>query len=552
MSASLSAFLAAAPILLAVGLLVGFKLAAKYTMPAVLALTVLIALLYWNLNLGQVLASAVKGLFVTVDILYIIFGSIFLLNVLKYSGALASIRYSFMHMSADRRIQIIVIAWLFGSFIEGASGFGTPAAIVAPLLLALGFPALAAVILGLMVQSTAVTFGAIGTPVLVGLNNGLVANFADQAEKVIFLQAATSQIVIIHAIVGMLIPWFMIVMTILVFGKKQDRRKALTIAPFAIFSGLAFTVPYALTGILLGPEFPSILGALCGLLIVNLALRYKFLVPKDSWDFGEESSWPASWFGKVLVDTSAVAGPRLGIIRAWMPYVVVSGLLLITRQPDLYIGPFLKTFSIDYQNILGTTISASSTPLYLPGTILILAAFATYYMHRMQAGSFQAAFRDSFRVSLSAGFVLAFTIPMVQIYINSGINSLTLKSMPITLAEWATTHFGSVWLMLAPVIGALGAFIAGSNTVSNLMFAEFQYSIATELHISNVLIVALQAVGAAAGNMIAVHNVVAASATVGLMGKEGIILRKTVIPTCYYLLGAGLLGVLLHFLKMAW
>src|SRR5690606_16051231 len=101
----------------------------------------------------------------------------------------------------------IVIAWLFGSFIEGASGFGTPAAIVAPLLVALGFPALSAVIIGMMVQSTAVTFGAIGTPVLIGLNNGLTSGFVSEADKIVFLQEVTSQIGMLHGIIGTFIPW---------------------------------------------------------------------------------------------------------------------------------------------------------------------------------------------------------------------------------------------------------------------------------------------------------------------------------------------------------
>jgi lactate permease len=124
------------------------------------------------------------------------------------------------------------------------------------------------------------------------------------------------------------------------------------------------------------------------------------------------------------------------------------------------------------------------------------------------------------------------------------MNDQGLQSMPISMAEWASLQFGRVWCLFAPTIGAIGAFIAGSNTVSNLMFADFQYNVASRLHMSNVLVVSLQAVGAAAGNMVAIHNIVAASATVGLMGKEGVILRKTFIPTLYYLLFAGILGLI--------
>ena len=223
-----------------------------------------------------------------------------------------------MNISPDRRVQITVIVWLFGSFLEGVAGFGTPAAVVAPLLLALGFPALAAVILGLMVQSTAVTFGAIGTPVLVGLNNGLVSSFATQADKVSFLEAATDRIAYTHCIIGTFIPWFMICVTIFVFGYKADRRKCLTIAPFALFAGLSFTIPYMLTAVFLGPEFPSIFGSLIGLVIVTSAVRKGFLLPNDTWDFPSKASWSASWSGKVDVPSDNLALPNMNISRAWL------------------------------------------------------------------------------------------------------------------------------------------------------------------------------------------------------------------------------------------
>jgi lactate permease len=133
---------------------------------------------------------------------------------------------------------------------------------------------------------------------------------------------------------------------------------------------------------------------------------------------------------------------------------------------------------------------------------------------------------------------------MVRVYINSGVNGAGLQSMPIAMAEWVATNVGQVWPLFAGVTGALGAFIAGSNTVSNLMFSAFQYGVADRLMISGVMVVALQAVGAAAGNMIAIHNVVAASATVGLLGREGATLRKTILPTLYYLTVIGILGLL--------
>src|SRR5690606_35005876 len=161
-------------------------------------------------------------------------------------------------------------------------------------------------------------------------------------------------------------------------------------------------------------------------------------------------------------------------------------------------------------NILGTSISASSSPLYLPGTFLIIAGSIVIFLHRMKVPEIKLAVSETMRTLISAGFVLMFTIPMVRIYINSGMNEGGLESMPLVMAEWVATSVGQVYPLLAGFIGGLGAFIAGSNTVSNLMFSLFQFGVAESLNVPTTFMVALGAVGAAAGNMIAIHNVVAA------------------------------------------
>jgi lactate permease len=117
--------------------------------------------------------------------------------------------------------------------------------------------------------------------------------------------------------------------------------------------------------------------------------------------------------------------------------------------------------------------------------------------------------------------------------------------MPIAMAQWVADTMGGVYPAFAASVGALGAFIAGSNTVSNMMLAQFQFSTAVNLGLTGSVFVALQAVGAAAGNMIAIHNVVAAAATVGMLGREGIVLRRTILPTLYYVIFAGIIGLIM-------
>lgn len=551
MSLNTLAFLALLPILCAAVLLVGFRMPARKAMPITFFLAVLVAYWGWDLSATDLAASTIQGLFITFDILFIIFGAILLLNVLKHSGAIAVIRSGFTSISPDRRVQVVIIAWLFGSFIEGAAGFGTPAAIVAPLLVALGFPALAAVMLGMMVQSTAVTFGAVGTPILVGVRGGLenpeltaeLANsgltFGD------YLMDITANVAVFHAIAGVFMPLFMVCMMTRFFGQNKSWKEGLSIFPFALFGGLAFVLPYLLTGIFLGPEFPSLLGALTGLGIVTYVARQGWLLPQDTWDFPPAESWPKAWLGQFDIKVeNGNAGNNLSLNRSWMPYLLVALFLVISRLPQLPVKGWLSSLKINWNQILGTEINGSTAPLYLPGTILILVCLITFFLHRMKAPAFRAAFFESTRILLGAGFVLIFTVPMVRIYINSGLNPGDLPGMPIAMAEWVAVHVGAVYPFFAPSVGALGAFIAGSNTVSNLMFSLFQYGVAERLLMPPVTIVALQAVGAAAGNMIAIHNVVAASATVGLLGQEGNVLRKTIIPTLYYVVLVGILGLI--------
>jgi len=212
----LQALLAILPILVAAVLLVGFRLPARLAMPVVYVLAVLIGGFAWMMPPTQIVAASIQGLFIAGEIIFIIFAAILLLNILKRSGAIAAIRAGFTSITPDRRIQVVIVCWLFGSFIEGASGFGTPAAITAPLLVALGFPAVTAVMLGMMVQSTPVTFGAVGTPILVGVRGGLESVEVNEQltsaglEFAEYLQIITSHAVLLHAIVGTVMPLLMI------------------------------------------------------------------------------------------------------------------------------------------------------------------------------------------------------------------------------------------------------------------------------------------------------------------------------------------------------
>lgn len=543
--------LALAPIITVFFFLVILRWPAKKAMPLALIVATGLALAVWKVPGTIIAASIIQGLAIVVAILWIVFGALLMLNALTNSGAIAAIRKGFMDITPDRRIQAMIIAWTFGSFIEGAAGFGTPAAICAPLLMALGFPAMAAVTVALTIQSTPVSFGAVGTPILLGVKTGLDNPMVhDLLAKngmgfMDYIFEIGRNVALTHGIIGVLIPTFLAVLLTRFFGKEKSIARGLEVLPFGIFAGLAFTVPYVLVAWFLGPEFPSLIGGLVGLALVVMAARANFLTPKNTWDFEERVKWDTSWMGTWTPDF-ADAPKHMTLLKAWAPYVLV-GLFLVASRKVAFIKAALVSVSIPVTNLFGTGIGYAIKPLYVPGFIFVCAVACAFFIQRMKFEDLKNAASTSFKTTVQASFALGFAIPMVRVFINSGekFNTSGLASMPLELANGVAELAGSTWTGFAAVIGALGAFIAGSNTVSNMMFSLFQFGVGTQIDAPQAVIVALQAVGGAAGNMITVHNVVAAAAVVGLMDREGEIIRKTLIPLTYYLLAAGVIGTIM-------
>lgn len=540
-------------------LLAGFRWPAKYAMPVGFVVTAAIALLVWRVRPVAVAAASLEGLIVTAQVLYVVFGALLLLATLSRSGAMDTIRASFTRISPDRRVQAVIIGWLFGSFIEGASGFGTPAAVIAPLLLALGFPAMAAVMVGLIIQSTPVSFGAVGTPILRGVASGLDAESALVSARLSELGLDYPELVNhigfvvagIHALIGVLIPLIMCCMLTGFFGPRRSFAQGLAVAPFAIYASLAMTVPSVLVARLLGPEFPSLIGGLVGLTLVMFTSSRGFLMPREIFDFAPRSEWEERWLSPIqkqheeaeLVDAHA----KMPLWKAWVPYVVMAVLLVGTRVIEP-VKEFLGGISLKAENILGVEkITQAFQPFYLPGFMLILACVVAYLLHRMPLREIGESWRIAGKQLLGTAIALVFAVPMVRILINSGeaVNTSGLDSMPIVLAQGAAALSGDAWPVISPWVGALGAFIAGSNTISNLTFSMFQFSTGAAIGAPPELVTATQAIGGAGGNPIAIHNIVAASATVGLLNREGDLLRKTILITSYYCLAGGAIGYLL-------
>ena len=530
--------LAFVPIFICLLLMTAFNLPAKISLPITWASACVFGLIFWKMNWLSVIAYSLSGILNSIDVLITITGAIIVMNILKESGGMHSINNGFRTISKDARIQAIIVGWMFSSFIEGAAGFGTPAALAAPLLVSLGFPPVAAAIVALICDSTSVSFGAIGTPV----SQALACLGVDVATDS-FSSSLSIWIAIPHAIVGTIIPFIAIAIMCKFFSKEKSFKPALEVLPFSLIAGLCFTVPYALIACFLGPEFPSLLGALVGLPIVILLAKKGFLVPKRQWNFPGQEEWDESW--KSTFETSKPKESKMSLVIAWLPYVLIALILVITRLPFLPIksllngnGALSNFFAIKIPKIFG--IENTSYTLkwaWLPGTVFIIVSIITIFIHKINRKNVGIAWKNTGKQLIGAAIAIISGLALVQILRYSGSNvagSEETKSMIFYMAE-ALSKVGKVpYVIISPIIGILGAFVSGSNTVSNTLFTNLQYQSALNLGLPTVLIVALQVIGGAVGNMICVNNTVAVCATVGTNGKEGKIIRFTLTPTAIY------------------
>lgn len=545
---------AAMPILAVLFFLVILRLPASRAMGFSFVLVVGLAWGVWQVPIQQLAASVLEGWVIAASILIIVFGALLLLNTLKVSGAIETIREGFTHISPDRRVQTVIVGWLFVAFLEGASGFGTPAAIVAPLLLALGFPAMAAVVLALIADSGAVSYGAVGTPVIVGLGQGL--NDAS-IDEVVQIALKASQI---DLFVASFLPLIMVLILTRFFGENKSWREGLAAWKFALLGGFSYTIPALLVVWLLGPEFPAILGGLTGLMITVFAAKKGFLTPQQVWLFQNDETVFAPNIlnqktpGLVEIEPCSPSTsltclvseppthPHLSLLKAWLPYFAVALLLVLSRLDFLPFKAWLMSVNLDFPNLLATDISAKLVPFYLPGSLFVLVALLTLVIHKVPMRQAQTAWIQSFKSLAPTLIALATSVPMVRIFLHSDVNGAELMSMPMELAVMAADNFQSHWALAAPFVGALGSFIAGSATFSNMMFAQFQAATAAATDLPTHWILALQMLGANAGNMICVVNVVAAASVVNLSGKEGHIIRFTLWPMLFYVLSVGMIG----------
>lgn len=547
------ALIAFIPIIVTVVLMVAFNWPAKRALPLAWILACVIAFAVWKMNVHDMAAYTITGFLSAFETLVIIFGAILIMNTLKRSGAMSAINGMFKGVTKDARILAIIIGWVFGAFIEGAAGFGTPAALAAPLLISVGFPPLAAAIVALICNSTPVCYGAVGTPTNTAFATVKDAVAAGGADPDTWKMALTKWSAISMAVGAFFIVFVAVCVLVKLFGKNKSFKDALPCIPFIIFTVAVFDVIYLLIATFIGPELVSLVAAVITLFVSIGAAKAGFLQPKETWTFTPEETWDRSW-----LSTTEVPEPKVSdmpLLKAFTPYIIIIAILVATRvcqNVGMGWASAMKAFTIGTGKsgvILG--LNWNWAILWNPGVIFIIVALLTIVIQGMKGSEVSGAWKDTGKQVSGAAIALLFGVAMVNIFRYTNVSSDVMDgSMLLIMARGLAALAGKAYVIVAPLIGVLGAFMSGSNTVSNTLFSSLQFETATILAMPQVFIVALQNNGGAIGNMVCVNNVVSACATTGTIGNEGKIIRTNIVPCIIYcaivvivLGGAMLMGI---------
>jgi len=555
------AVLAAIPIAVAFGLLVGLRWSAARAMGVGWLVATALGVTVWGMEAQWWAAAAVYGALQAFSIVLIVFGAILLMNYLDGSGAIATIRWYFRQIEEDRRVQVLLVGLGFMTVIEGAAGFGTPGALAAPLFIGLGFPPLAAAVFGLYFNAPNPPFGAAGTPVIGGVGAVIEGSLPADMAVLEFLDLVSAWTGVITGLTYVFWGVLGIYLMSYWFGSEGERSltgavgPTLEIAPFAVLLGALTGVTQWLVAWFIGPALPDIaagfvtLGA--GLVLANRGV----LVPDSTWDFPDRDSWTDTWRGGLDLDELDNDEPKkeMPVLLAWTPYLLVAAVLLVTRWPTLQVGgeqivAVVQSYAVGFDVFGYEDLNWSLRYLYLPGTMpFVPVAILTGWLHGMDGSEMAEAWRESFRQIAPAALTLVVAVSMTQVMIQSATNPGDVIGMMSALSQIVAEGAGAALPLVSPWIGTLGSFMTGSNTSSDILFSVLQFEAASQVGASRAVVVALQNTGGGIGNMVSVLNVAAICGVVGITGREGDMLRKTLVPTVVFAVFAGLLGMLFSY-----
>ncbi|MCV9921587.1 lactate permease LctP family transporter [Pseudomonas sp. BT-42-2] len=532
-SLGLSALAAVIPIVFFFLALAMFRLKGHVAGSITLGLSILVAIFAFNMPVDMALAAAGYGfLYGLWPIAWIIVAAVFLYKLTVKSGQFEVIRSSVLSITDDQRLQVLLIGFCFGAFLEGAAGFGAPVAITAALLVGLGFNPLYAAGLCLIANTAPVAFGALGIPIIVaGQVTGIDA---------FHIGAMTGRQL---PLLSLFVPFWLVFMMDGLRGVKETW-------PAALVAGLSFAVTQYFTSNFIGPELPDITSALASL--VALTLFLKVWQPKRSFAEAKGSVGAA-----VVQSSGSQPSPySLGeIFKAWSPFLILTVLVTIwTLKPfKAAFAPggamynFVFNFAIPHldQLVIKTApIVAAPTampavfkldPISATGTAIFLSALISMAVLKINFKTGLTTLKETFWELrwpiLSIGMVLAFAF--VTNY--SGMSS----TMALVLAGT-----GAAFPFFSPFLGWLGVFLTGSDTSSNALFGSLQATTAHQIGVSDTLLVAANTSGGVTGKMISPQSIAVACAATGLVGKESDLFRFTVKHSLFFATIVGLITLI--------
>ncbi len=524
----MSLFLSIFPIVLLIFLMVKKNgLPSYYALPLIAILIYVLQLTYFGNSFTSTNANVISGMIATLTPITIIFGAILFNRMMEISGGTNILRKWLGNISDNSVAQLMIIGWAFAFMIEGASGFGTPAAIAAPILMGLGFNPLRVAVFALIMNSVPVSFGAVGTPTWFG--------FAPlKLSEAMTLEIGQTS-ALIHCVAALIIPLFALRSVV---DWATIRRNI----GFIYLSILACTIPYFIIA-QLNYEFPSLVGGAIGMLasigLANLGIGLEKTEEKQE---------------KQVVDMNEV-------FKAMFPTAMLIVILIVTRIPQLGIKGLLtngtewlsmslgqfasleisQSLIFSLKNILGTNVASSYKLLYVPSLLpFIVTVILCIILFRLSASQSKSIFGSSFQQVKKPFVALLGAVIMVKLMKMGGDESM-VKIIGRNFAELT----GANWTYFSSYLGAIGAFFSGSNTVSNLTFGGIQLSIAETTGLSVPLILALQSVGGAMGNMVCLNNIIAVCTVLNVTNAEGQVIRKTVVPMLIYGVIAGIVAFVL-------
>jgi len=519
-SLGLSALVASLPIIFFFIALAVLRMKGHVAGTITVAIALAIAVLVYQMPVDMAFAAAGYGfLYGLWPIAWIIVCSVFLYKVTVKTGQFDIIRASVLSITEDQRLQMLLVGFSFGAFLEGAAGFGAPVAITAALLVGLGFNPLYAAGLCLIANTAPVAFGAMGIPIL-------VAGKVTGIDPFLIGKMAGHQLPLLSVIV----PFWLVFMMDGFRGIRQTW-------PAILVAGLSFAVTQFFTASYVGPELPDITSALVSLICLTLFL--KVWHPKENFRFANDGSTKG-----ICVARSGKAGSTLGftggqVFKAWSPFIILTAMVTVwSLKPFKMLfdkgGPLaglVFKWEVPHLHnlvIKAAPIVASAKPyeaiykldiLSATGTAILISALISIALLRMKpteaARTFAEVVLELKRPIYSIGMVLAFAF--VANY--SGLSS----TLALVLAGT-----GALFPFFSPFLGWLGVFLTGSDTSSNALFCSLQATTAHQIGVSDTLLVAANTTGGVTGKMISPQSIAVACAAVGLVGKESDLFRFTV------------------------